>query len=128
MKRVHIIHDPYKLSESTAADAENPLEYLKSEFKDGFPEHAKIYKGSIAIEIKEDGKYVVVVISDSGIGINEDVRKNIFNPFFTTKDKGVGLGLFIVHNIVQAHNGYIEVESTEGVGTSFFVYLPKDGK
>jgi len=85
-------------------------------------------KGSIAIEIKEDGKYVVVVISDSGIGINEDVRKNIFNPFFTTKDKGVGLGLFIVHNIVQAHNGYIEVESTEGVGTSFFVYLPKDGK
>ena len=85
-------------------------------------------KGSIAIEIKEDGKYVVVVISDSGIGINEDVRKNIFNPFFTTKDKGVGLGLFIVHNIVKAHNGYIEVESTEGVGTSFFVYLPKDGK
>lgn len=50
MKRVHIIHDPYKLDESTVADVENPLEYLKSEFKDGFPEHAKIYKGSIAVE------------------------------------------------------------------------------
>lgn len=50
MKRVHIIHDPYKLNESTVADVENPLEYLKSEFKDGFPEHAKIYKGSIAVE------------------------------------------------------------------------------
>lgn len=50
MKRVHIIHDPYKLDESTVADVENPLEYLKSEFKDGFPEHAKIYKGTIAIE------------------------------------------------------------------------------
>ncbi len=50
MKRVHIIHDPYKLSESTVADVENPLEYLKSEFKDGFPEHAKIYKGTIAVE------------------------------------------------------------------------------
>ncbi len=50
MKRVHIIHDPYKLDESTVADVENPLEYLKSEFKGGFPEHAKIYKGSIAIE------------------------------------------------------------------------------
>lgn len=50
MKRVHIIHDPYKLNESTAVDVENPLEYLKSEFKDGFPEHAKIYKGSIAVE------------------------------------------------------------------------------
>lgn len=50
MKRVHIIHDPYKLNESTVADVENPLEYLKSEFKDGFPEHAKIYRGSIAVE------------------------------------------------------------------------------
>lgn len=50
MKRVHIIHDPYKLDESTVADVENPLEYLKSEFKDGFPEHAKIYKGTIAVE------------------------------------------------------------------------------
>lgn len=50
MKRVHIIHDPYKLDESTVADVENPLEYLKSEFKCGFPEHAKIYKGSIAVE------------------------------------------------------------------------------
>lgn len=50
MKRVHIIHDPYKLNESTVADVENPLEYLKSEFKDGFPEHAKIYKGSISVE------------------------------------------------------------------------------
>ena len=50
MKRVHIIHDPYKLDESTVADVESPLGYLKSEFKDGFPEHAKIYKGSIAVE------------------------------------------------------------------------------
>ena len=50
MKRIHIIHDPYKLDESTVADVKNPLEYLKSEFKDGFPEHAKIYKGSIAVE------------------------------------------------------------------------------
>ena len=59
MKRVHIIHDPYKLDESTVADVKNPLEYLKSEFKDGFPEHAKIYKGTIAVEndITEKIKY-----------------------------------------------------------------------
>lgn len=50
MKRVHIIHDPYKLDESTVANVDNPLEYLKSEFKDGFPEHAKIYKGTISVE------------------------------------------------------------------------------
>lgn len=85
-------------------------------------------KGSIRIEIKEEEKYVVIVVNDNGAGMSEDVRKNIFNPFFTTKDKGVGLGLFIVHNIVQAHKGYIEVESTEGVGTTFFVYIPKDSQ
>lgn len=55
----------------------------------------------------------------------DDVRKNIFNPFFTTKDKGVGLGLFIVHNIIHAHEGYIEVESQEGLGTTFYINLPK---
>ncbi len=83
-------------------------------------------KGLIEIDIKEEDKYAVVVVSDNGIGMSEEVRKNIFNPFFTTKDKGVGLGLFIVHNIVKAHGGYIEVESVEGSGSSFFVYIPKD--
>ena len=55
----------------------------------------------------------------------EEVRKNLFNPFFTTKDKGVGLGLFIVYNIVKAHAGYIEVESQPGVGSTFLIYLPE---
>ncbi len=82
--------------------------------------------GFIKIDIKEDGKYVVIVIGDNGIGMSEEVRKNIFNPFFTTKDKGVGLGLFIVYNIIKAHGGYIEVDSAEGSGSSFFIYIPKD--
>jgi signal transduction histidine kinase len=83
-------------------------------------------QGFIRIEIKEEEKYVVVAISDNGIGMSEEVRRNIFNPFFTTKDKGVGLGLYIVYNIIKAHGGYIEVESTEGSGASFFIYIPKD--
>jgi two-component system NtrC family sensor kinase len=83
-------------------------------------------KGLIRIDIREEEKHVVVVVSDNGTGMSEEVRRNIFNPFFTTKDKGVGLGLFIVHNIVKAHGGYIEVESTEGMGSSFLVYIPKD--
>jgi len=83
-------------------------------------------KGLIKIDVKEEQGYIVIAISDNGIGMPDETRKNIFNPFFTTKDKGVGLGLFIVHNIVHAHNGYIEVESQEGMGTTFFVYLPKD--
>lgn len=82
--------------------------------------------GSITIEVREEGKFTLVLVKDSGCGMSEEVRKNIFNPFFTTKDKGVGLGLFIVHNIIKAHHGYVEVESQEGSGSSFFIYIPKD--
>lgn len=83
-------------------------------------------KGSIKVDLKEEEKYAVIVITDNGIGMSEEVQKSIFNPFFTTKDKGVGLGLFIVYNIVKAHGGYVEVESTEGFGSSFTIYIPKD--
>ncbi len=85
-------------------------------------------RGQIRIDVKEDEKNVIIVVADNGCGMNEDTRKNIFNPFFTTKDKGVGLGLFIAHNIVHAHGGYIEVDSIEGAGTIFSIYLPKDRK
>lgn len=85
-------------------------------------------KGLIKVELKEDGKHAVIVITDNGVGMSEEVQKSIFNPFFTTKDKGVGLGLFIVYNIVKAHGGYVEVESTEGCGSSFTIYIPKDNQ
>lgn len=83
-------------------------------------------KGSIKVDLREEGKYAVIVITDDGAGMSEEIQKSIFNPFFTTKDKGVGLGLFIVYNIVKAHGGYVEVESTEGFGSSFSIYIPKD--
>jgi two-component system sensor histidine kinase FlrB len=82
--------------------------------------------GSIKVDLKDDGGYAVIVITDNGVGMSEDVQKSMFNPFFTTKDKGVGLGLFIVYNIVKAHGGYIEVESVEGSGSSFSIFIPKD--
>jgi two-component system sensor histidine kinase FlrB len=82
--------------------------------------------GTIKVALKEEGKCAVIVISDNGIGMSEELQKNIFNPFFTTKDKGVGLGLYIVYNIIKAHGGYIEVESVEGSGSSFSIYIPKD--
>jgi two-component system sensor histidine kinase FlrB len=83
-------------------------------------------KGYINVGIREEGGYASVIFNDSGAGMSEETRRNIFNPFFTTKDKGVGLGLFIAHNIVKAHEGYIEVESIEGKGSSFMIYLPKE--
>lgn len=83
-------------------------------------------KGRIKVDIKENEKYSVLIISDSGSGMTEEVRKNIFNPFYTTKDKGVGLGLFIVYNIIKAHGGYVEVESALNHGSSFLIYVPKE--
>ena len=82
--------------------------------------------GRIKVDIKENERYGVLIVSDNGPGMAEELRRSIFNPFFTTKDKGVGLGLFIVYNIIKAHGGSIEVESEEGSGSSFLIYIPKE--
>lgn len=81
-------------------------------------------KGSLSIRGHQNGSFVVTV-SDTGTGIPKDTIKKIFLPFFTTKDKGVGLGLALVHKIILSHGGRIEVKSQEGKGTTFTVLLPK---
>jgi two-component system, cell cycle sensor histidine kinase and response regulator CckA len=70
--------------------------------------------------------YLVVRVRDTGGGIPENVRSRIFEPFFTTKQDsgGTGLGLAVVYGVVSNHRGFIEVESTVGVGSCFYVYLP----
>jgi len=65
-----------------------------------------------------------VEIRDTGRGIQEEHLEDVFTPFFTTKDKGSGLGLSISHQIVKEHGGTLSVESHVGVGSSFFVDLP----
>jgi signal transduction histidine kinase/putative methionine-R-sulfoxide reductase with GAF domain len=67
---------------------------------------------------------VVLEVSDTGGGIPRDVVHNIFNPFFTTKAKGTGLGLPIVHAIVEKHGGTIHLDNREGVGVAFSIFLP----
>ena len=73
-----------------------------------------------------DGNYVKISISDTGDGIPLPIRKKIFEPFFTTKgpESGTGLGLSTVHGIVQTHGGFLVLETEEGQGTTFEVYLP----
>jgi signal transduction histidine kinase len=68
--------------------------------------------------------FVQIEVRDTGVGIPEKDLENIFNPFFTTKREGNGLGLSISHQIVQEHGGYILVESKPGKGTTFFINLP----
>ncbi len=68
--------------------------------------------------------FIKVTITDTGQGIPPDVLARIFDPFFSTKEKGVGLGMAIAHRVIEDHKGLIEVSSTVGEGTTFAVYLP----
>ena len=74
----------------------------------------------------EEREYYAISIKDSGVGIDSKTLSKIFNPFFTTKEKGegTGLGLAMVYNIIQQHNGFIDVYSELGIGTTFNVYIP----
>jgi signal transduction histidine kinase len=68
--------------------------------------------------------YVEVCVKDTGVGMAREVLENIFNPFFTTKDAGTGLGLMVTQGIIQDHEGWVEVNSEVGKGSTFKVYLP----
>jgi PAS domain S-box-containing protein len=71
-----------------------------------------------------EGNYIKITIEDEGIGIPEEHLDKIFDPYFSTKLKGHGLGMTTVYSIVQKHKGHIKVESKSGKGTTFYVYLP----
>jgi CheY-like chemotaxis protein len=70
------------------------------------------------------GKFIKLVIQDTGTGIPEEHVSRIFDPYFTTKQKGSGLGLATSYSIIKNHGGAIEVLSKPGSGTTFFIYLP----
>lgn len=73
---------------------------------------------------KEENNYVFLLVEDTGSGMSNDVIEKLFEPFFTTKFAGRGLGMAVVHGIVEGHNGFIEVHSELGVGSSIKVFIP----
>jgi signal transduction histidine kinase len=81
---------------------------------------------TINTRYKESEKEVELVIGDTGIGISEETLSQVFQPFFTTKDKGLGLGLNIVQKFVKEHGGYITITSTPGMGTQVTLVFPVD--
>ena len=91
--------------------------------------HALNEGGQIEISLHQEegeGSSIVIEICDNGVGISDEEQKRIFEPFFTTKNvgEGSGLGLAIARDIVTDHDGDLRVESTEDIGSKFFVTLP----
>ena len=93
----------------------------------------KITAENISVKAKSNlpiskGKYVKFAIADQGIGIVPQYLDKIFDPYFSTKQKGSGLGLATAYSIIKYHSGHIQVESRMGVGTTFYIYLPAADK
>ena len=82
--------------------------------------------GVLDIRAQREGEFIQVAVQDTGVGIPADAIEKIFEPFFTTKEagEGTGLGLTVSYSIVEKHGGRIEVTSTPGSGSTFFVLIP----
>jgi signal transduction histidine kinase len=78
----------------------------------------------ISIKAQQKKKTAIIKIEDSGRGIAEEDKQHIFEPFFSRKKKGLGIGLYLTKKIVEAHEGKIEVQSKIGQGTTFLIQIP----
>ena len=81
--------------------------------------------GEINITIQKDESIALIGISDNGTGISEEAQKHLFEPNFTTKTSGMGLGLSIVQNIIQSFGGTITYKTSASTGTTFFIEIPR---
>jgi signal transduction histidine kinase len=86
--------------------------------------------GTITIDIKENNRDHVpgiqLLITDTGLGMDDESIRCAFEPFYTTRDEGTGLGLFMVYTNIEAHNGHIELQSKIGEGTTVNIWLPTE--
>ena len=83
--------------------------------------------GTLAVTTLSDSNTLEVHIQDDGKGISRQDLLRIFEPFFSTKRKGIGLGLAIVSRVIAEHGGQIAVESQTGIGTKFIIRLSRQG-
>jgi two-component system NtrC family sensor kinase len=107
-----IVCDPQQIRQALVAILINAVE-------------AMVQEGSLTVATRAEADgWVSISIRDTGVGIDPETRKHLFEPFYTTKEEGGGLGLAVVHGIVQSHGGRIDVESAPAMGTLFRIHLP----
>ncbi|MPN60317.1 Sensor histidine kinase RcsC [bioreactor metagenome] len=80
--------------------------------------------GNLTIKIYENNNFIHIEISDTGIGIDNKIKTKIYDPFFTTKENGTGLGLWIANKQMKKLNGYLYCEKRINDGTNFIIVLP----
>ncbi len=119
-----------------AAQIEQVLMNLATNARDAMPHGGRLTFGTACAEMDESfirdhgygrlGMFALISVSDTGIGMSKETAAKIFEPFFTTKEtgKGTGLGLAMAYGIIKQHDGYIDVHSELGKGTTFNIYLP----
>ena len=90
-------------------------------------ENIDLPTGSVSLGLKA-GRWVKITLRDQGVGIPSEYLKKMFDPYFTTKPKGSGLGLATAYSIIKNHGGVIEVESEPGAGSAFTICLPASEK
>lgn len=93
-------------------------------------ENVELNSAYVATFDVQPGKFVKLTVTDTGIGMDENTKAHVFEPFFSTKERGrgTGLGLASVYGIIKHHGGFIKLESEKGSGTSFIIYLPASEK
>lgn len=107
------------------ADADLLLQVLLNLLNNAI--HASHKDGTVTLSCKcaPEKEYITITISDTGVGMNREEREKMFDPFFTTRKGGTGLGLAVSHQIVEQHNGSFDIRSRPGKGTEITIILPK---
>jgi nitrogen fixation/metabolism regulation signal transduction histidine kinase len=107
------------------ADKSQIIRVLNNIVKNAIQSIPKTRRGIIEIKLVYNDEYITMSIHDNGVGIEDHMKDKVFYPNFTTKSSGMGLGLAICADIIQSFDGRIYFETIQGVGTTFFIELPR---